>query len=342
MAPPQINQTTTREISLKVGGTRRFEPKPLDQLQQLVGDQFQRNAQAPGWNPRQQGQIPRPASSDWLDTASQMERYVRSGESARDIVDFGIGELEGCRDTLKSTVAGTFQAVRHPIQTAGKLNEGYWASARAISEFPKHSEQIIGEAAGRKCRQFMEADNRQRGHMTGGGLTTLGLAVAPYPKLGTIVRGASNLAARTLPKAALAEAIPSLPVLARLRTPLRAHPPQSHLPLPEQPASLPPLPPERPNTGFLGRKGWEMKNLHGPNPPQNSPTRINGMHYTGHSLDQMRNRGIMPSVIENAIIHGKVSPGRKGCHVFSDLDNELRVVLDPSFSSIVTTMRGVR
>ncbi|MBS2037989.1 hypothetical protein JST97_23590 [bacterium] len=337
MAPPKITNQPA-EISLRPGIKRSFEPKPLDQLRAIAHDRFQPGPDQPIWNPRRQGRCPRPASPDWLETAVEMERYVRGGESARDIVDFGMGELEGCRDTLKSTLVGTARAVRHPIQTAGRLNLAYWDSSQFISEFPKQSEQILRQAAQRKCSQFLEANNRQRGQMTGAGLTGVGLAVVPYPKLNAIVKGVSRLAARSLPRAGLAEAIPSLPVLTRVRTPL----PQSRLSLPDEAGKLLPLPPERPATGFLGRKGWEMRNLHGPHPPQNSPAHINGMNYTGHSLDQMRNRGIMPCVIENAIIHGRVSPGREGCHIFSDLDNELRVVLDPSFSSIVTTMRGLR
>lgn len=330
MAPPKITNTT-REISLKPG-PRTFVPVALTQLNQPTQDQYQPGTNSSLWNPRSRGLTARPASPGWLETATEMEGYVRCGQSAQDIVDFGIGELEGGRDALTATLKGTAQLVRHPWDSVSKVSDAVWASGPALSEFSKHSDEIVRAAAEKKCRQFLEADNRQRGRMLGNGLTQVGLAVAPYPKLSTLVQDASKLVARTLPKAALAESIPSLPILAKLRRPLETQPP----------STIPTPPPVRENTGFLGKKGWEMRNAGGPHPPQNSPRQINGMHYTGHSLDQMRNRGIMPSVIENAIIHGEASAGRDGCRVFCDMDNKLRVVLDNSLSSVVTTLRGVR
>ncbi|MCB1740732.1 MAG: RHS repeat-associated core domain-containing protein, partial [Gammaproteobacteria bacterium] len=50
-------------------------------------------------------------------------------------------------------------------------------------------------------------------------------------------------------------------------------------------------------TGFKGSKGFELKNA----PYQtvrNEATTINGRDFSGHALDQMQNRGIMPSVVE--------------------------------------------
>jgi hypothetical protein len=40
----------------------------------------------------------------------------------------------------------------------------------------------------------------------------------------------------------------------------------------------------------------------------NPPTAINGRSYGGHAIDQMQARGVPPSVVENTIQHGAVSP----------------------------------
>ncbi|GAA6121151.1 hypothetical protein Acidovoranil_32560 [Acidovorax sp. FG27] len=44
-------------------------------------------------------------------------------------------------------------------------------------------------------------------------------------------------------------------------------------------------------------------------PGANSPTNIGGRDYSGHSLDRMQGRGILPSAVEDAINNGTKSPG---------------------------------
>jgi RHS repeat-associated protein len=52
---------------------------------------------------------------------------------------------------------------------------------------------------------------------------------------------------------------------------------------------------------FVGRSGNPMENFY-PKVSQNTPTVINGVKFTGHALDQMRNRGVLsPSVVIDAI-----------------------------------------
>jgi hypothetical protein len=54
-------------------------------------------------------------------------------------------------------------------------------------------------------------------------------------------------------------------------------------------------------SGFFGRKGFELSNS-----PlravRNAPATINGIRYSGHALDQMQNRGIVPSVVERTLL----------------------------------------
>ena len=48
------------------------------------------------------------------------------------------------------------------------------------------------------------------------------------------------------------------------------------------------------------RYGWEIKVADG----TRRPAVINGRQYTGHAIDRMQGRGIMPSVVEDTIAHG--------------------------------------
>lgn len=65
-------------------------------------------------------------------------------------------------------------------------------------------------------------------------------------------------------------------------------------------------------------------------PVQNTPTTIGGRDYTGHALDQMRNRGLTPSVIEDTIARGTQSAGRDGATIFQT--DQARVILNPNGS----------
>ncbi|HEY6557431.1 MAG TPA: DUF4258 domain-containing protein, partial [Polyangiaceae bacterium] len=56
-------------------------------------------------------------------------------------------------------------------------------------------------------------------------------------------------------------------------------------------------------TGFLGSRGSPLANA-AFQPLRNADAIIGGRTFGGHALDQMQNRGITPSVIENAIQNG--------------------------------------
>ena len=93
-------------------------------------------------------------------------------------------------------------------------------------------------------------------------------------------------------------------------------------------------------TGFSGRRGFELRNS--PlQPVRNPPTTINGRSFLGHALDQMQNRGIPPSVVENAIRTGRQAadpiPGRIRHY---DPINNVTVITDDG--TVVTTFFGKR
>jgi len=94
-------------------------------------------------------------------------------------------------------------------------------------------------------------------------------------------------------------------------------------------------------TGFLGSKGkaglGELKNLQ---QIRNTPTTINGTSYSGHALDQMQNRGVMPSVVQNTLHHGTPFPTRAGTTGMFDSVNNVRVISNTETGQIVTVIRG--
>ena len=210
MAPPKIEQrTVTVPLCPR---PRVFTPNPAHQLEANL-DTFQATSPSDGlhWNARRQGLPFQPASSGWLETASEMERYVRSGESAKDIGDFALGEVEGSAQTLKATALGTAKLIRHPIECANQLGEAVITSGPALSEFSKHSEDIVAGAIETKWTKFVKASNRERGRMTGSGLIEVGLTVAPFPKASKVVSASWRGLVRTMPKSALADRVIALP-----------------------------------------------------------------------------------------------------------------------------------
>ncbi len=81
----------------------------------------------------------------------------------------------------------------------------------------------------------------------------------------------------------------------------------------------------------VGRLGSPMN----VRPGTNLPTTINGRTYTGHALDQMQGRGLVPSVVEDAIATGVQSVGRRGATVYTT--DQARVILNPN-GSVKTVM----
>ena len=74
---------------------------------------------------------------------------------------------------------------------------------------------------------------------------------------------------------------------------------------------------------------------------RNAPTMINGRSYSGHALDRMQERGLTPTVVENAIRSGNASPGNTpGTTVYRDAVNKVKVVVNDAANRVVTVMYG--
>ena len=90
-----------------------------------------------------------------------------------------------------------------------------------------------------------------------------------------------------------------------------------------------------PASSFSGRLGTELV------PPRgtNCPAEIGGRSYSGHALDSMQGRGIVPSVVENTISNG-VGISQPGGRVqLYDLGNNISVILN-SNGKVITVFPG--
>lgn len=80
------------------------------------------------------------------------------------------------------------------------------------------------------------------------------------------------------------------------------------------------------NSTPVGRIGNELR----VSPGTNQASVINGRTFTGHALDRMQGRGLVPSVVEDTIRNGVVTAGRGGSTIYTS--NQARVILNPNGS----------
>jgi len=72
----------------------------------------------------------------------------------------------------------------------------------------------------------------------------------------------------------------------------------------------------------------------------NTPTVIGERKFTGHALDQMRGRGLPPSVVENTVQTGIPYPGNTpGTTQYYDPINDVTVVVNEN-GDVITTRKG--
>jgi len=85
----------------------------------------------------------------------------------------------------------------------------------------------------------------------------------------------------------------------------------------------------------VGRSGHPEMNVATPN----QPTMIGGRDYSGHALDRMQGRGLTPTVVDDAIQHGRPRPGRGGTTVYHSGANNVTVVVNKN-GRVITLRRG--
>ena len=74
-------------------------------------------------------------------------------------------------------------------------------------------------------------------------------------------------------------------------------------------------------------------------PVRNTQTNVGGREFSGHALDRMQDRGIMPSVVENTISQGTASPSYGGATKYYDAVNNVTAVLNEA-GKVITVMYG--
>ncbi|MFJ9775510.1 polymorphic toxin-type HINT domain-containing protein [Kitasatospora sp. NPDC101157] len=85
-----------------------------------------------------------------------------------------------------------------------------------------------------------------------------------------------------------------------------------------------------------GGRGTNFRNL-----SPNEPATISGREYSGHAIDRMQERGIMPSVVENTIRVGERSPGKRaGTSAYYEPENNVTVIVDSESGRVVTVSSG--
>ncbi|WP_182261968.1 MULTISPECIES: hypothetical protein [Rhodococcus] len=93
---------------------------------------------------------------------------------------------------------------------------------------------------------------------------------------------------------------------------------------------------DRPASTPVGGRGDREINV---KPGTNRPGIVNGREYTGHAFDRMQERGILPSLVEQAIREGVATPSRGNTTVIYDSINNLSVIINET-GRVVTTSFG--
>jgi hypothetical protein len=75
-------------------------------------------------------------------------------------------------------------------------------------------------------------------------------------------------------------------------------------------------------------------------PHQNKPEIIDGRQYSGHSLDQIRNRGIPISVVKDTIQTESKIESRNGTLIFYNAAEKIQVVTDNTTGAVITVKFG--
>jgi hypothetical protein len=73
---------------------------------------------------------------------------------------------------------------------------------------------------------------------------------------------------------------------------------------------------------------------------QNKSEIIDGHQYSGHALDQIRNRGIPMSVVKDTLRTGTKIPSRNETSIFYNATEKIQVVVDNKTKNIITVKFG--
>ena len=89
-------------------------------------------------------------------------------------------------------------------------------------------------------------------------------------------------------------------------------------------------------TAPVGRGGNPMSVT----PGTNAAAAIDGVNYSGHALDQMQGRGVVPSAVKSTIENGTTFPTGTGTAGYYDAATNLRVIVNSTNGRVVTVIPG--
>lgn len=71
-------------------------------------------------------------------------------------------------------------------------------------------------------------------------------------------------------------------------------------------------------------------------PPRNEPAEVDGRPFSGHALDRMQDRGLVPSVVNNAVRPGNLVKTSDGASTYYDAVNGVSVIIDNASGRVIT------
>ena len=89
-------------------------------------------------------------------------------------------------------------------------------------------------------------------------------------------------------------------------------------------------------TAPVGRGGSPMSVT----PGTNAPAAIGGVNYSGHALDQMQGRGVIPSAVKSTIENGTIFSTGPGTTGYYEAAANLRVIVNSTNGRVVTVIPG--
>jgi hypothetical protein len=254
----------------------------------------------------------------------------------------GSGLAQGTGSIREMTPTESFLAFSRPGRILGGIGSGASNLAQGILQTGAEAVLTLGDAIG---YGMQGADNALGGNLAhqprsaiGQSISSQGMVVTALDVAGTLMHG--TVTGLLSPIKALARTDDgrylalgeSLPGLVMMASPLLRG-------VVADSSNTVSIVIERDATSYLGRAGNELKNA----PYQkvrNENTQINGTQFSGHALDQMQNRGVMPSVVEHALQIGTPFRTRGGTTGFYDAVNRVRVIVNTDTGKVVTVIRG--
>lgn len=92
-----------------------------------------------------------------------------------------------------------------------------------------------------------------------------------------------------------------------------------------------------PSTNIDGAKGSRQLELLEENTKLNYSEAINSRLYTGHALDRMQGRGLVPSVVEDAISKGDRKMLGNGVSEYQSATNKVAAIVSDNTGKVITT-----